>query len=786
MIFNLPYSWLKEYIKVPEANKLAGLLSTHGATVERLHHVAYDFSGVVVGQVLKLEKHPNADKLQIAEVSTGKNETRTIVCGAPNIRVGAKVPVALPGAILPGDFRIMKREVRGVVSDGMICSGKELGVSDDHVGIMIMDSQTKVGAQFSKLGEEKDYVLEIEPTTNRPDLCSVIGVAREVSAITREKINSFAAVKNADSKKTSFKLAINDSRCLRFMATKVTNVTVEASPWWLQERLMRAGIRPINNMVDITNYVMLEVGHPMHVFDADKLGNKIGVRVAKSTDKIVALDGKSYAFSKGDIVIVNENNEPVSIPGLMGGEDTGVTFETTNVVFEAASWDKQIVRQMERTMLIFSDAAKLFEKGLSPELTSVAMNRALQLLSEHQDITIEKTLDVYPKKVKPVIIEFKLTDIKRLLGIEIANSVVRGLLQRLGFDVKSGKTKDSLLVVVPAWRAFDVSSSVDLVEEVARLYGYDKFEPVMPKPNTERSDRSFDTEKYIRRLLQNIGFTETFSNSLIPQSWIIREHISVASAIKVLNPLSVEMEYMRPSLVSSLLKVIEANQGRYDEMKIYEMSKVYERIGDGKTIDTFRKESMRLCGAIVMPSTNHEQLFRVGKGVLSELGIAEFVSFGRDAEHRVFDEGMSVRVRLHGEDIGCLGFLKKNLLKEFGVSNDVLLFDLFVEPILHNNFQSRYSEIPRYPVAKRDISLVLDEHVRYTDIADTIYRSSNLIVDLELFDIYQDENLGDGRKSYAIHVTLSHSERTLEARDIDEAMQRVAANLKSTLNVDMR
>jgi phenylalanyl-tRNA synthetase beta chain len=786
MQFNLPYSWLKEYIAVPaDPQKFANELSLYGATVEKVQHTKHEFSEVYVGEILQIEKHPDADKLQIVTVSLGKDR-RVIVCGAPNIKVGQKVPVALPGAVLPGDFRISKREVRGIVSDGMLCSPKELAIHEDHSGILILPNDSLVGAKLSDLGVAEDTILEIEPTSNRPDLASIIGIAREASAILGKKIKDPKATILPSAKPSNLSVNVTDKkRCRRFLALTINGVKIGPSPWWLQERLVRAGIRPINNVVDVTNYVMLEFGHPMHAFDADKVGGKLSIRQARSGEKIIALDGESHELSKDHLVITDAEDRAISIPGIMGGEHTGVTEETKNLILEVASWDKVMIRQMSRDLQLASDASKLFEKGLSTEAPPFTMARAVELATSLAGGKIEGLIDKSNVKYKPRIINFSLSELPRNLGIEMTSSRVADLLTRLGFEVKKGKTKNSLQIIVPFWRDNDVNEQIDIVEEIARLHGYHKFESILPEATFVRGDVSFHREYQLKQKLRALGFTETYSYSLVPEKIIEVCGVELSNSIKVANPLSKDLLYMRPSLLPSLVETIDKNQGYYSEMKVFEMAMVYSLGGKGKGIEGYRTEKLLINGVIQNTEADDETLFRQVKGCVQEL-LPGKLDWVRGDHEYLFDPGSTAYVNLEGKTVGKIGLLKKSFIKQLGVSNTVAAFELNVLDIVDKLGSSGLQEIAKYPAAKRDLSLVVDVGVRYTDVERVITNASPFVKQVDLFDIYRSKDLGDKKQSFSLHISLARPDRTLESTEVDSALEKISSGLRRELQAEVR
>lgn len=783
MDFRLPYSWLKEYVAVPtDATALAQQLSQYGASIDRVQAAKHDFDDVIVAEITHIEKHPNADKLQIAMVKTGEKKERRIVCGAPNIAVGQKVPLALPGATLPGDFAIAQRDVRGVVSEGMLCSGKELGLSDDHAGILLLHPNSPVGKKLLDLGVADERILEVEPTTNRPDIASVLGVAREVSAVTGKPVK-YRAPKSLPKGASTLRVEVKDKKlCPRFMAVVVENVRVVPSPWFMQERLVRAGIRPINALVDITNYVMLEYGRPMHVFDADKLGDTIVVRKARAGESIRALDGKTYELAPSHVVVADAK-KPVSIAGSMGGEETGVTTQTTRVVFEIATWDPVSVRRAGRDLRLSTDASKLFDKGLSAAGLEEPLARAVALATEVCGGRVAGgVVDVVAAPYRPKVVTLHLADIPRLLGVDVPATTVRALLARLGFTVVgSGKT---LRVTVPHWRDHDVAEPEDVLEEIARLYGYHRIEPDLPALSLAIPPATvFDHEYALKKQLQLVGFTEVYSSSLIRDAWLQALRYPAERALRLANPLSSDQAYLRPSLLPSLVATVHDNEAHHDRQWVFEIAAVYET-GDQKRkgVDAYRTETSRLVAVVSDHAATVETLYRQVKGLVEMLGATATRAPGTWP----FASTASVTVARNNETIGTVGLLDPAFLKEFGVSSPVAAFDVRATALAPTGNRTAYQAVPKYPAIKRDIALVVGPDVHYTDLVAAIREHAPLIEDVSLFDIYQSRELGEGNVSYALHVTYRSAERTLTTADVDAEQERMLSYLTNTFGVRLR
>ncbi|MFA5021059.1 MAG: phenylalanine--tRNA ligase subunit beta, partial [Patescibacteria group bacterium] len=603
MNLNISYNWLKEYVKTNlTPQEFAKKISLSGPSVDRINEIKPNFSKVVVGQILKIENHPNADKLHVCQVNVGKEKLQ-IVCGAPNIKEEQKVPVVLVGGKV-GEFEIKEAKLRGVASFGMMCSQKELGLGEDHTGIYILPADTKVGQPLESVMPIDDAIMDIEITSNRPDAMSVIGIAREAAAILEAKFLYQTPKPNLAIKgeKKDLRVKVAEPKlCPRYSAVVMTDVKVGASPLWLQQRLLASGLRPINNLVDITNYILLEYGQPMHVFDYDKLQPlsdfplrkgreeaEINVRLAKKGEKILALDGKEYELSADQLVIADAQN-PVAVAGVMGGELSAATAETKTIVFECANFNPVSVRKTSRALNLRSESSVLYEKGISPENVTAAMLRAIELAQELGGAKIAgKPIDEKASKPKNKEIILDSEKVDSVLGVAIKPAEIKKNLEALGFKVAAAK-KNQLKVAVPWWRTNDIDGQHDLVEEIARLHGYhnlptELMSGALPaaallhlsKGELEGVKRRGGTDKFtledkIKDILAGFGLTEVYTYSFISEKQIIGAGLQLADHIKIANPLSADFEYMRTSLLPGVLQIIAENEGFYPAGKLFDL-----------------------------------------------------------------------------------------------------------------------------------------------------------------------------------------------------------------------
>ena len=623
----------------------------------------------------------------------------------------------------------------------------------------------------------------------------MIGVAREVSAITRKALK-YPAQKTETKKTYSCPLTVkvlNRKLCPRFTAVLIKNAAIGASPWWMQERLARAGIRPINAAVDITNYVLLEYGQPLHAFDADKLGHTIVVRLAKAGEKILALDGRTYNLKPGHLVVANAQ-KPVSIAGVMGGEATAVTDKTANIVLECANFEAVSIRRTSRDLQLFSESSRLFEKGLSEESPRAALLRAIELVQKICGGESSEIIDSRGGSYRPVTINFSLSHLPRILGVSVALLTVKKILQRLGFTVSgSGQT---FKVVVPYWRDHDVRDPEDLVEEVARLYGYHHFSSVLPPAVLATTDvsRDFVTEENIRRRLAAMGFVEVLSYSFIRESWLKAMQYPLERALKVANPLNNDFKFLRPSLLPSLAAIIEQNLSLGEEIKIFEIAKVYvPGGGKGRTLDGYRRESLLVSGVITRGAgAAAEELYRAIKGFGEDL-LNSFSVNLKDikmtpAKSRLpFAAGLSIALESgQTQHSGALGILDPVFLKAFGINQLVAAFNFPLSMFDAAQERASYKPIPKFPAVKRDLALAVGSSVRYTDLVQTMRGAAPLLQGVELFDIYRDERLGPDMQSYAMHLIYRVPERTLSSAEVEAAEAKMLEILRQKFGVKPR
>lgn len=790
-----PISWLKEYVNIAlPAMELGQKLTMAGIEVAQVEKIG-GWDNIVVGQVVAIAPHPNADLLKLATVEL-EGERLTSVCGAPNVEIGQKVAFARVGAYLidpqSGEsVKLKKAKIRGVASEGMICSERELGISDRHEGIMVLAPDAPLGLPLADyLG---DAILDLDITTNRPDCLSILGIAWEVAALTGKPVLppkiSYEERGDPIERKASVEIADPDL-CPRYCASLITDVKVGQSPPWMQQRLLACGMRPINNIVDVTNYVMLEYGQPLHAFDFDKVRKKrIIVRRVREGEKLTTIDGVERELST-DILAIADGEGPVAIAGVMGGSPSEVTEDTTTVLIESANFDRVSLRRTSASLKLRTEASLRFEKGLSPELPIVALRRATQLMAQISQSQIAKgIIDVYPgkKETKPIPLTTK--QVERVLGIKVKREKIAEVLRSLGFSAEPAGS-DKLLVTVPYWRT-DIRLAEDLVEEIARIIGYDEIPTTLPsgalpqyQPDPMRSLR-----ERVSHILVGCGMQEVITYSLTNIE-MLRKVASSVVPLRIANPITTEQEYLRTTLRPGLLKILAANE-KHEEggIRLFEAGKVYlPRQGD------LPEECQMLAGLLSGPRLDrswHGEGQALGffdaKGVLEtlfeRLGIA--ASF-EPTEDLIFSPSRAARVMVGSEDLGVLGELHPRVAEGFGISRPVYLFEIDLQKLLPITLElRRYQPIPRFPATLRDIALVVDGAIPAKRVQEII-ESSPLVAKVTLFDVYTGEQVPRGKKSLAYRILYQSPSRTLTDEEVNGEQERILERLGRELGAILR
>ncbi|MBF8267877.1 MAG: pheT [Dehalococcoidia bacterium] len=797
----VPLSWLREYVDIDlPPRELAHRLTMSGTEVGGMTVVGGSWDNVCVGLVVSVDPHPNADRLRLATVSLG-NEELTVVCGAPNVAPGQRVPFARVGARLidghTGQMETLKAaRIRGVESAGMVCSEKELGLGDDHTGIVVLPEDAPVGKLLSEyLG---DVVFDLEVTPNRPDCLSVLGIAREVAALTGKELREpdLSYPEEGDPIEGMVRVEIADPRlCPRYTAAIVQGVAVGPSPRWMQERLLRAGQRPINNVVDVTNYVLLEYGQPLHAFDYRTLREgRIIVRPAREQEPFVTLDGVERTL-RPPMLVIADGRRSVALAGIMGGLNTEMTDSTTTVLLESANFDPVNTRRTSKALALRSESSSRFDKGLQPELAAIALRRATQLVLQLAGGKACKgTIDVYPQPRERPVIPFTLARLKKVLGIELPPERVQGVFLSLGFS-SSREGGNALKVTVPYWRS-DISQEDDLVEEIARVIGYDQIPTTMlstpvphhqPQPERELRERAKD-------ILVACGMQEVISYSLTALAALEKTQ-SVEGGVqplRVANPMSGEQEYLRTSLRSSILSTLAANQRHSREgLRLFEMGRVYlPRPAD------LPLERPTLVGVMAGPRWPEGWLgsgetlgFFDAKGVLETfLGHLHLQCTFEPADDPLFLPGRCARIAVGATAVGIMGELHTRLLEQFQIdTSPVALFEVDMAALLEvlTTGPRQYRPIPRYPGAYRDLALVLNRDVPAARVQEVVERHP-LVARAVLFDVYEGEGIPSGKRSLAYRVLFQLPDRTLAGEEVSQAQGEIIAALEREVGASLR
>lgn len=806
----ISYNWLKQFLKIDwDSNRTAELLTDLGLEVEGIspfESVKGGLRGIVVGEVLTCVKHPNADKLKLTTVNIGLEAPLQIVCGAPNVEAGQKVPVATIGTTLytaEGEAWVIKKgKIRGEESHGMICAEDELGLGESHDGIMVLPDSLKVGTPCSEVFEvEVDEVFEIGLTPNRADAMSHFGVARDLKAgfkqkdILKELITP--PVTNFNIVNRSLKIdveVIKSELAPRYCGITISNLIVQPSPDWLKNRLRSIGITPKNNVVDATNYVLHELGQPLHAFDAAKIkGNKIVVKTLPKGTKFTTLDGVQRTLNDDDLMIC-DTEKPLCIAGVLGGQNSGVTESTSSIFLESAFFNPVSVRKTAKRHSINTDASFRFERGIDIDNVEYCLKRAALLIHEIAggDITSD-IVDIYPKKKDDYHVFLTFDKINKLIGQEIPKDTIKSILASLDIKVKN-VTESGLGLSIPFYRV-DVQREVDVIEEILRVFGYNNVE-FKEKLNASIAPTSkfedYKIQNIIGNFLASKGFNEILANSLTSPAYNkLSEDIREEQTISMLNPLSTDLSVMRQSMLFSGLEAIAHNSNRQmHNLKIFEFGKTYHQY------QTQREEKKHL--SILVTGNRLEDtwttppkkadffyLKAIVENLLNRLGLTHLIS--QPASGDILSEGISLL--LANKAMVSIGVVKKSILKEFDIKEEVLYADFDWDYILEAIVNSKiiYKEIPKYPEVTRDYALLVDEQVSFKQIYDIALQTERkFLTNVNLFDVYNGENLPEGKKSYAVSYTLQDENGTLTDKQIDKIMNKLLQRYESELGAELR
>ncbi len=806
----ISYNWLKQFLRVDwDAEKTGELLTDLGLEVEGIELVESikgSLKGIVVGEVLTCEQHPNADRLKVTTVNIGGDLPLQIVCGAPNVAAGQKVPVATIGTLLYDDkgdsFKIKKGKIRGEESFGMICAEDELGLGKSHDGIMVLDAKLKVGTPCADVFElESDEVFEIGLTPNRADAMSHYGVARDLRAgmiqqgTQLELISPSVSDFHVDTRSLRIDVEVADKELVpRYCGITISGIKVKESPNWLQTKLKSIGLTPKNNIVDITNYVLHELGQPLHAFDSTKIkGNKILVKTLPQGTKFITLDEVERELHQDDIMICDGESNPMCIAGVFGGINSGVTENTTSIFLESAYFNPISIRKTAKRHTLNTDASFRFERGIDPNFAEYALKRAALMIVEiaggkkSSDVS-----DFYPEKIQDFEVFISYERLNRLIGDEIPKETIKNILASLEIKLNS-ETDGGLGLTIPSYRV-DVQREVDVIEEILRVYGYNNIQ-FSHKLNTSISYDDFDDVKIENTISSQLvaqGFNETMANSLTKASYVnLTENLNSDNDVTILNPLSNDLGVMRQSLLFSGLESIIYNVNRKNNsLKFFEFGKTYHKYESGYSEQkhlTLFVSGNRTKDSWIVKNKTSEFFYLKGivTSILTRLGITKLKT--SPIKNDVFSEGITFG--LGKIKLVEFGVVKKTVLKEFGIKQEVLFADFNLENVLKvaNRKGFKVMDMPKYPSVKRDLALLIDNEVKFSEIYNIAFQSEkNLLKNVDLFDVYEGDKLPEGKKSYAVSFVLQDNEKTLNDKQIDKVIQKIQASFEKQLNAVLR
>lgn len=804
--------WLKDYIDFTETpEQLADKLTMAGIPVENVVDPGEGLEKVVTGRIEKLEPHQNSDHLQICTMNVGLAENIIIVTGAQNVAEGQVVPVAMVGAHLPNGMKISKGKLRGVASNGMLCSAQELKLDleklpeEQKTGIFILPSDTPVGIPAKDVLGLNDVVLEFELTANRADCFSVFGLVREIAAITGNKPH-FPEIKVNEDDNTKlndiFSVEIADpDLCSRFSTRMLKNVKIGPSPEWMQQRLEGAGIRSINNVVDVTNFVMIELGHPMHAYDYDKItGKKLIARRAIEGEELHTLDDTSRK-AKGEMLVIADSEKAAGLAGIMGGFETEITDTTTTVVLESADFYGPCIRRTARACGLSSEASGRFERGIDSETTIKALNRAAQLLQEMGACSVcEGIVDVYPNPKQPVYVTFTPEQINRHLGTDISKDVMINIITSVGFDITKDEN-DEITVKVPSWRN-DVTRMADISEEIARLYGFDKINSTLPSgasmQGTQSAKQTFIDK--VKASLSSQGLYETISFALTNEETFNKLNVPQESplrkAVPIMNPLSDEYPLVRTTLLSSIFDNLARNLARKnDDVALFEVGSVF--FPKALPVTELPDEVVKIAGAITgrrnaqgWNQANDMVDFYDAKGIIEEL-LANLRVTRYTVEagtHYAMHPGKTALFKKGRDVIATVGEIHPAVLSAYGITKPVYIFELDATTVMkYMTKDLKYKALPKYPATSRDLAMLVDVDVNAADIEKAMTKAAGQnLTQITLFDVYTGKQVEEGKKSLAFSLTFQSNDKTLTDAEIDPAIEKIVAKLQKDFNANLR
>ena len=780
------YNWLRELSGTKiSAEKTAELLTMRSFELESVKKFEAGLDKVVVGKILGIKKHPNADKLQLVRVDIGKNKLN-IVCGAANIKTGDKVPVAQIGAKLSNGLIIKKANICGEDSEGMLCAEDELGIGRDHSGIMILDKQVRIGLNMAEYLNLNDIILDIKVLPDRShDALSHVGVAREIAVLTGQKLDyDFNGLSLPNKKSQKLKVEIKDQKlCPRYIGAVMENVEIKPSPIWMKARLTVAGLRPINNVVDATNYVMLELGHPLHAFDLKKISDKISkatiiVRRAKKGETMMLLDKSELKLSENDLLITS-GETPLALAGIMGGKNSGISKDTKTIVIESANFNPVSIRKSRMAHNLNTEASNRYEKSLDPNLAGKALARVIEILERTAGAKLEGITDVYPGKIKPWKIKLDLNYVKNLLGENVPRDAILKIFNLL--ELKTSGKGDIITVEIPTYR-IDLKTQENLIEEVGRIWGYDR---IKTRPQTEAvisadMNEALNFEKQIKNKISSLGFDEMYNYSFYSQADADACGLGRIAHLELKNPMNPNQKYIRISLAPNILKNIHENLKNFESFKIFEIGKAY------LPVKTLPDEKRMLVMAEVLEQDKRADTFYRLKGVvedfLENLGVSKIEFLAASKKNSFWHPARTAEIKIGNQSVGQIGEINPLVLSRFKIDKRVAIAEFDLEKLRAVQKEKIYQPMAKFPIVRRDISFLIKKEISAAGISDFIReKGGELVLKAELFDLFKK----DGQASLAFHIEFS-ARRTLNSQEVDAVMNKIIAALEKDLGVEIR
>ncbi|GFP76765.1 phenylalanine--tRNA ligase subunit beta [Clostridium fungisolvens] len=790
----VPYLWLKDYVNIDiDANELADRLTLSGSKVEEVITSGEDITNVVTGKLLKIEAHPDAEKLVICQVEVGQEEPVQIVTGAKNMKENDIVPVALHGSTLPNGLKIKKGKLRGVPSNGMMCSEEELGIAGDEPvhGLMILPENTPIGKDIKDVLGLNKAVIDFEITSNRPDCLSVLGIARETAAtLGIEYKNPSVEYKTSGTGNVEdiVKVEVKDALCRRYMARAVKDIKIEPSPTWMQERLLEAGVRPINNVVDITNFVMLELGQPMHAFDKREIkSNKIVVERAKENEKFVTLDEIERNLDT-DVLCIKDGEETIGLAGIMGGLQSGIKDDTTEIIFESASFDGTNIRVNSKKLNLRTEASSRFEKDIDPNLTELALNRACALIEELKVGTIvEGTIDIYNERKEPHTMTVDSNWVNRFLGTDISKEQMKEYLDRL--ELKTTIENDNLIIAVPTFR-IDIAIKEDIAEEVARIYGYNNVPMTVIGANSPKDakNKKLKLDDLVINTMISSGLNQSISYSFVSPKVFdminLPSDSELRNVVKIKNPLGEDYSIMRTSTLPSMMECLGRNYSRSNEFaRLFELGKVYIPKADENQLPN--EKNILTIG--LYGDVDYLDLKGVVENLIDAMGIKN-PSYKRQSENVSYHPGKTAELFIGKEKVGVLGEIHPDVADNYGIDANAYVAELDLDILYANsNTEKKYKPLPKYPAVTRDIALLVEDAILVQEIEETIRKAGgNLVETVKLFDVYKGKQIPEGKKSIAYAISYRDENKTLTDNEVNKVHEKILRSLEYKLGAQLR